>query len=426
MRAGFSETDITPKPGLLKIGWLQEIKGDVILDPLWARAAVFESGEGKVGFIQLDHLSVRWTLVSRIREEIKKRFSFPAENIMVAATHNHAGPDQRGTESFLVKPTPDQMEYIGSVVERCAECFGKAIAGTREVTVGFNSVFNFEVGHNRRTIMRDGFVKSQTSAAANKNFLCLEGPRDAEVAVLAAKDSDGKVIGVLVNYACHPTHHGGTNEISAGYPGVLAAELKKAGVPSSVFLNGAYGNIIHADFETGKHLSKEESGASLSKSVMSALEGMEYKDNLKINSGKVTAELPFRKFTDDEAKGRIPGAQRFRSDEYYNAMTDLLKKRIAEQKVKLAELQTIRIGDVSFSGVPAEYFVEHQLELKKSLHPFHALTVGGANGMMGYVPTKDAFTRGGYETTLMLGSRMAPETGEMILGKNIETVKKLL
>ena len=68
LRAGFAEVDITPPVGTLKIGWKKEIVSDRVLDPLFARAAVVESVEGSMAFIQLDTLSIRWTQVSDIRQ----------------------------------------------------------------------------------------------------------------------------------------------------------------------------------------------------------------------------------------------------------------------------------------------------------------------------------------------------------------------
>ena len=40
--------------------------------------------------------------------------------------------------------------------------------------------------------------------------------------------------------------------------------------------------------------------------------------------------------------------------------------------------------------------------------------VACANGMLGYVPTREAFAHGGYETTFGPPSRMAPEAGDLL------------
>jgi hypothetical protein len=74
MKAGFSQIDITPPLGTRKIGWLQPLLCDVLLDPLFARIAVFDDGRQKIGFIQLDTLSVRWTQVNAVRKRIAAEY----------------------------------------------------------------------------------------------------------------------------------------------------------------------------------------------------------------------------------------------------------------------------------------------------------------------------------------------------------------
>src|SRR5690242_7147614 len=92
MRAGFAEIEITPPVGTEIIGWLRVVGSRAVKDPLFARAAVFESEGRRIGFVQLDLLSIRWKQVRNIRGAIEERSGFPGDNVMIAATHNHAGP----------------------------------------------------------------------------------------------------------------------------------------------------------------------------------------------------------------------------------------------------------------------------------------------------------------------------------------------
>jgi len=55
----------------------------------------------------------------------------------------------------------------------------------------------------------------------------------------------------------------------------------------------------------------------------------------------------------------------------------------------------------------------------------HALVSSCSNGMVGYVPTKDALKRGGYETTFGFGYKLAPEAGDMLADAAIELVQSL-
>src|SRR5687768_8365845 len=92
MTGSFNEVDITPPPGTRKIGWLKEIVGQRAIDPLFARICILQTGGVHVAFVQLDTLSVSRRMVAEIRKRVAERFEFPGANIMVGATHNHAGP----------------------------------------------------------------------------------------------------------------------------------------------------------------------------------------------------------------------------------------------------------------------------------------------------------------------------------------------
>jgi neutral ceramidase len=46
-----------------------------------------------------------------------------------------------------------------------------------------------------------------------------------------------------------------------------------------------------------------------------------------------------------------------------------------------------------------------------------------ANGCVGYIPTLEAFTGGGYETDLVRSSKLIPEAGEMVIQKALELLQ---
>jgi hypothetical protein len=58
MKAAFAKVDITPPVGVKKTGWMMDLTGEVILDPLHARIAIVEADEQCVALISLDVLSV--------------------------------------------------------------------------------------------------------------------------------------------------------------------------------------------------------------------------------------------------------------------------------------------------------------------------------------------------------------------------------
>ena len=418
IRAGFAETDITPPVGTEKIGWIKKIVSDKVLDPLCARVAVIESGEGRAAFVQLDTLCVRWTVTQDIRRRVEAQYGFPGANVLVAATHNHAGP--------AVANCGDAKRddaYVETLVRKVVAAFGEALKSLQEAEVGFGGCAEFNLSHNRRVVMRDGLVKTH-GKFEYPTALYVEGPIDPEVTVLAARGRNGRLLGAIVNFACHPTHHGGTGELSAGYPGALAGEMKKRGCPVTLFLNGACGNLSPGSPYGGKTwYDKEYIGAKLAEDAVNAIAAMSFRSSLRVGSRSTTVRLPFRNATEEQIKGTVRGAQRFVDPTAYDRGMPRLLDRIRRMGTQPAEVQAIALDEFSYVSIPAEYFVQHGLRIKEAAHPRRALVVSHANGMIGYVPHKDAFLRGGYETTFGEAWRLAPEAGDVLTDAAITLVR---
>lgn len=420
MQAGFSRLEITPPLGTHKIGWLKDIVIDHVVDPLFVRAAVFACGPCQAAVIQLDTLSVRWSTTNAIRARIEERFGFPSDSIMVAATHNHAGP-----AIAQVGDVPRDEEYLEFLIERVTEAFGQAWQGRVPASLGFGRCHEFRLTHNRRTALRNGLSVTHSPGFKHPDALYIEGPIDPEVAVLAARARDGKLLGAMVNFACHPVHHGGGTGASAGYPAVLSTELIARGCPEALFLNGACGNISPGNPYLQLNPSMEEIGATLAEDAWQVIEKMEFVDKPPIATACMSVEVPVRKPSAREEAGKIKGAQRFVDPKIYDRHMPEVIARLQKHKYQPAEIQAIRLGNACMVSIPAEYFTEFGLWIKEKTWPMNTMVVTHANGMLGYVPTELAFKRGGYETTLAGSSRMAPKTGQLLANHAVKLVECL-
>jgi len=417
IKAGFAEADITPPLGTHKIGWLKDIVSDRVLDPLSARVMVMESDGARVAFVQLDTALVLRDDVIELRSRVAHAYGFPGENVLCAATHNHAGPAVAG-----IGDVERDEAYVKQMLRRTVDAFGEALDGMRDAQVAFGSAFEFEVPHNRRVVMRDGTVRTH-GTFEDPDALYIEGPIDPELAVMAARGSDGNLLGAVVNFACHPTHHGGDTCLSAGFPGELAREMKQRGCPVTLFLNGASGNISdHDPTRGGARMSKEHIGRALADDVGKALEGVHWQDSLRLGCRSDVLALPYRNPTEDQVSGTARGAQRFIDSAIYERAIPALVERIRREGTQPAEVQVIFMDEYAWTAVPAEYFVQLGLRIKEKAHPRHALVVGYANGMVGYVPHREAFERGGYETTFAPWSPVAPGAGEMLAQEALELI----
>jgi neutral ceramidase len=408
LKAGFTQVDISPPAGTRKIGWNNRNFGQTVLDPLFAKAAVFEAGGVRVAFASLDLLFVHRAEVAEIRRQVQEKTGIPGDAILIGATHNHAGP---AIEADLY---PRDDAYTAAMIEKTVAALVRAWESRQEAEIGWASVPEWRVAYNRRVIYRDGIVKCHGSFK-DPNALSFEGPVDPEVAVLAARSKDGSLLGSIVNFACHPCHHGGDQVFSAGYPGQLGKAMKEKGCPVTLFLQGAAGNLHHGD-PSGQNREKtmEEAGQALAADVEGALKGMKFRASAKLGARSTTLDLPYRKYTDDDVKGTARGAQRFGEPGFYDKTAPMLVEEIKREGTAKAEVQAITLDEVAYVAIPAEYFVQHGLRIKESTGPLRTRVVGYANGMLGYVPHREAFARGGYEATFGIRSKLAPEAGDLL------------
>jgi hypothetical protein len=80
----------------------------------------------------------------------------------------------------------------------------------------------------------------------------------------------------------------------------------------------------------------------------------------------------------------------------------------SKKRTRPARLTGIAVGDDAWLAVPGEVFVEMGLALKQR-SPFRRTSIASlVNGYVGYMPTDDAFRKGGYETTPARSSPLAP------------------
>ena len=86
-------------------------------------------------------------------------------------------------------------------------------------------------------------------------------------------------------------------------------------------------------------------------------------------------------------------------------------------------MQAFKItDDFAIVGLPGEVFVELGLAIKAG-SPFKTtLVIELTNSHIAYVPTREAFAEGSYET---INSRLAPGGGEMMVESAIRLLKVL-
>jgi hypothetical protein len=88
-------------------------------------------------------------------------------------------------------------------------------------------------------------------------------------------------------------------------------------------------------------------------------------------------------------------------------------------------VQVMCIGDVAIVGVPAEFFTVLGVEIKRRSPFRYTYVTELANDWIGYLPDREAFDYGGYQTWAGLHCIAEPGTGEAMVEQALHMLKEL-
>lgn len=462
MEAGFYETDITPVIGMERLGGFIKKHITHIEDKLKVRAAVISDGENRVALIGVDTVGLPfYDKIKQIRADIEARCGIPASNIMIAASHSHsAGPLPRWlpedledapsiVKELLLKyaAAPDPLYYrwvAGQIVTAVCEADRRKEKAVMCAGLGKEDKFVF----NRRFKMKNGRVYTHPGKC-NPDIVEPAGPVDPDVGVIGVWDNrQEKFLGAIVNYACHGTVMSGVGT-SADWIYYLEKTIRGVmGEESTVvFLNGACGDITQVNNQSaeipefGSWFARRlgtSVGAEALKVLASAHAGQMKPVKALTKVLSIKRRIP-EKSKIDEAKdivekglNEIKNGTKKQQDVFtrewiFARGVVILDWLVRQSPFCEVEIQAIQIGPVVFLANPSEYFCSFGLDIKqRSEFPF-TFVVELANGIVGYVPDKNAFlpSGGGYETVLSHTSNLHPSAGKNIAEASLFLARKL-
>jgi len=417
LKAGLAKAVITPPVGTKLCGYSARTQPSTgVLDDLYAKALVLDDGETRLALVVCDLLWVGRKLASDVRKKVRKQSGIREENVMVTAIHTHYGPDIEQADK----------SYIENVESQAAGAVAAACNRVKNARVGF-AAGECRVGMNRRN--------PQSSYKPYFLYSWPQGVIDPSVTVARIEDEARRVMGVLVNYACHPVTLG-PNElnISRDYPGHALRVLEDVFGEDTVamFVNGCCANINPAwvfdrpdvspppppvfpesteeRVRETRRLGQILGGEALK--TLQSVTNLTSEANMKAEQSSVS--LPIRK---DIPKDLSHWIRRTKVGE-----KDYLTRQRLAKKTITTEVQAFRLSDAAILGLPSEVFVEFQLEIKRESPLKHTFVSELANDSIGYVPTAEAFKEGGYEPTV---SVFTPDAGSKLAQAAIGLLRKL-
>ncbi|MCR4317068.1 MAG: neutral/alkaline non-lysosomal ceramidase N-terminal domain-containing protein [Planctomycetes bacterium] len=201
-------------------------------DPVYARTLILKSGDEIAVVVCLDLIGVSHTLRQPLADALPADLPITIDDIMVTATHNHssygamASPSGSIAMDTLFRATCGTFNqgFLDETIANVVESIKEAWNNLAPAKIGVGTMDVPELTTNRGV---DG------------------GPIDPQLGVIRVTDLEGKLIGLMANYATHPTCHGGSNMlVTSEYCGAFCNHFEKLHEEGVVamFIQGAEGD----------------------------------------------------------------------------------------------------------------------------------------------------------------------------------------
>lgn len=417
-RVGLARVDITPGYPIRMAGYSsRNAESEGIEQRLWAKALAIESnGAGPALLISVENCVVPDSVTEAVAERISNKTRIPRSRFVLCATHTHTAPCLAGAlPTMFGKPIPKEHQariarYTAELTDHLERVALAALADRRPARLAW-SQGSVGFARNRRAIKADGKVGLG---------VCPDGPVDHALPMLRVTDAAGKLIAVVLNYACHCTTLGGDFNRICGDWGGYAQEYVEGEHPGAACLI-TIGCGADADPQprTGLDYAKQHGRA------VAAEVGRLLKETSKRIDGPLTCRferirLPFDTIP---TRGEWNDLVKRRGTVGYHAEVQLerLDRGEALQTELSYPVQTWTFGrDLAMVFLAGEVVVDYTLRLKREFDGSRLWVTAYANDVPCYIPSRRILAEGGYEAEGAMvyydrPTRLSPEVEDLIV-----------
>ena len=204
LQVGAARVDITPAPdaALPMSGYASRTQGfQRIHDHIYVRAIVLSDGTSQAALVAWELIGVPNHVWEELSQRIAKELGIPADNLLLAAVHDHGAPSLAGMYGRSPAPAAT-VAYTTKVENDAFEAVRQAKANLRSAQFGFGT------GKAYVNINRREFFPKMGWWWLGYNP---DGPSDKTVAVVKFSDMAGKPIALFINYPVHAVVMGADN-----------------------------------------------------------------------------------------------------------------------------------------------------------------------------------------------------------------------
>ncbi|GIW71474.1 MAG: hypothetical protein KatS3mg102_1016 [Planctomycetota bacterium] len=361
-------------------------------DATWVKAMVVRTPERALAIVTLDLIGVQRTLLEALRARgLPPRVELEVDDILICASHTHAGYGSLAQRTGA--PALDALFFL--TCGRFRPDFFAEVVGKihRAIVQAWDDLAPAAIG-----------VGAAEVPGLARNRGCPGGPVDPELGVIKVTSPDGRLRGLVVNFAAHPTVLGAeVLHLSAGYPGALQRALEARHPGTTVlFTQGAAGDLS-VRVPPGRYpdvwARMEATGQRLAEHVERIQAAVSTSAAVRIASRGIEADFP------------VPR-------ELYHRLRALggLRRSLFQQVV---------LGEVLLMGVPGEPCCRIGLELKAAARRRgfrHAFVVGLAQDHAGYFVHAEDYApeHAAHHTYEKRLNFAGPEVGAFLLEVHLE------
>jgi len=405
---GFARLDITPSLGAPLAGASKVRYADGIADPLELNCVAFSDGENKAVLITADFLYVMENAATEIRNLIAKKCDIPAECVFMQGLHQHTSL-RIGCKPQLGNNGYSDKTYLEMLYRKYCDVATLALKDLKRSTLlQAEEETSQPISFIRRYRMKNGTCKTNPTKG-NPDIVAPIGTADNTVRLLRFVREDGPDI-AIVNFSTHPDVVGGT-EISADWPGFVRRYTERE-LPDTkcILVNGAQGDTNHLNPNILEREGGIEHAAKMGRVITDTVKNLWDKAQ-PMETGKIHCKIEMKYIPTNtngiehleeysEWQKGISDGTRERPRDFAFACdiwrVSQLSRETLFQKVPVA---LFAFGKVAFIGFGGEPFTEYATKAREAGDDLYVITACLTDGGQGYLPSKEAYEEGGYETS---------------------------
>lgn len=396
LKLGVSRKDITPPVGCNLFGYYPDLYSTEVHDPLDVTALVFTYGDRKAVVVSATVCLINTVLADEIRAKIESRTGISADNVILAATHTHSGPNTGGAFGWgeIDKPYCD-----GIFVPQILAAVEEAAKVMTPVRVGI-ATGQSHIGINRREFTDENRIRLGQNPW---------GCYNPKMTVISFRNDEDQVVANIIHYGNHGTAAGHYTAISRDWSGVMIDAMEAVTGGCTVFLNGPEGDV-GPRISNGKTIGTDamkyviELGQKAAEDAIRVYRGIASYEELGMDLQKGDIHLPLRKrISLEEAKeglAQYAGNTRNLKGQYanyYQRVIDSYQEGYVDQPELTKPQWLLRLGNTVIVSSGYELFSEIGLRIQTMSDFENVLCLSNANGSDGYFATESQLCLGGYE-----------------------------